>query len=224
MPHILIAEDEPRIASFLERGLQSNGFTTTVIVDGYDVANCARDADFDLLLLDLGLPGLDGFEALASIRRQDQRLPVIILTARDEVADRVAGLEGGADDYVVKPFAFDELLARVRVQLRDPAVRETTVIEEGNLSLDLRTRRAIVAGRTFELTAREFSLLEIFLRHPGQILSQEQLLSQVWGYNFDPGSNVVQVYVSYLRRKLGPGQITTVRGVGYRFEPRGEHT
>lgn len=219
MSRILIAEDEPRIASFLERGLRSHGFTTTVMADGYDVANRARDDDFDLLLLDLGLPGLDGFEILASIRRQEQRLPVIILTARDDVSDRVSGLEGGADDYVVKPFAFDELLARVRVRLRAPAVRETTIIGQGNLSLDLRTRRAIVDGRTVELTAREFSLLEIFLRHPRQVLSQEQLLSQVWGYDFDPGSNVVQVYIRYLRRKLGEEQIVTVRGMGYRFEP-----
>ncbi|MEE8601561.1 response regulator transcription factor [Euzebya tangerina] len=219
MPRILIAEDEDRIASFLQRGLTSNGFSTVVLSNGADVLALVNDDDYDLLLLDLGLPGVDGMQVLSALRQRQLTIPVIILTARDEINDRVDGLNAGADDYLTKPFAFEELLARVRVQLRDTGHRETTVITHGPVELDLRTRRAIVAGRTVDLTAREFALAETFLRHPGQVLSQEQLLSHVWGYDFDPGSNVVQVYVRYLRQKLGEDFIKTVRGAGYRFEP-----
>jgi DNA-binding response OmpR family regulator len=144
-------------------------------------------------------------------------MPVIILTARDSVADKVAGLEGGADDYLAKPFSFDELLARVRVRLRTDRNVDVTVIAVGSLTLDLRSRRARVDGRVVDLSAREFALAEAFCRHPDEILSREQLLSQVWGYDFDPGSNVVDVYVRYLRRKIGAGRIETVRGAGYRL-------
>ena len=217
MARVLIAEDEGRIASFLEKGLRANGFTTTVVTDGPTASAAARDADFDLLLLDLRLPGRDGLAVLAEIRRRGDRLPVIVLTARDAVSDRVAGLEQGADDYVTKPFSFDELLARIRVQLRGTGTEETTLLRSGDLVLDLRTRRIAVDERLVELTAREFALLETFLRHPGQVLSRQQLLSQVWGYDFDPGSNVVDVYVRYLRRKLGGDRIETVRGMGYRL-------
>lgn len=217
MPRILIAEDEPRIASFLEKGLIAGGFSTFVVADGHAAASAARDGDFDLLVLDLGLPGLDGLKVLAEIRRRGERLPVVILTARDAVPDRVAGLEGGADDYVTKPFSFEELLARIRVRLRTDGSKETTRLRVGDLALDLRTRRAEVGGETVELTAREFALAETFLRHPDQVLSREQLLSHVWGYNYDPESNVVDVYVRYLRRKLGEDRIETVRGMGYRL-------
>jgi DNA-binding response OmpR family regulator len=214
---ILIAEDEDRIASFLEKGLRAGGFTTAVVADGHAAAAAARDADFDLLILDLGLPGQDGLDALAEIRRRGERLPVIVLSAREAVPDRVAGLDRGADDYVTKPFSFEELLARVRVRLRDAGTREPTMLQVGDLVLDVRTRRASVGSRPVELTAREYSLLEMFLRHPDQVLSREQLLSHVWGYDFDPGSNVVDVYVRYLRRKLGDQVIETVRGMGYRL-------
>jgi len=217
MARVLIAEDEERIASFLEKGLRANGFTTTIVADGLAAAGAARDSDFDLVLLDLGLPGLDGMEALRQIRTRGEVLPVIVLTARDDIPDRIAGLEGGADDYVTKPFSFEELLARIRVRLRDSGTGETTILRSGTLSLDLRTRRASVDGRSVELTSREYTLLEVFLRHPDQVLSREQLLSHVWGYDFDPGSNVVEVYVRYLRKKLGNETIETVRGMGYRL-------
>jgi len=218
MNRILVAEDEPRIASFLDKGLRANGFAVTVVEDGGDALHLADSDDFDLLILDVGLPGMDGFAVLRELRSRGRRLPVIILTARDSVEDTVAGLEGGADDYVPKPFRFDELLARVRVRLRRERAPEATVLTAGGASLDLRTRRLAVDGRTVELTAREFALAEMFFRHPGQVLSREQLLSNVWGYDYDPGSNVVEVYVRYLRQKLGEDRITTIRGMGYRLE------
>lgn len=216
MHRILIAEDEQRIASFVQKGLSANGFTTAVVVDGDAALNLARTGDFDLLVLDIGLPGKDGFTVLRALREARVGIPVIILTARDSVQDTVAGLEGGADDYMSKPFRFEELLARIRLRLR-PAERvpEATVLHAGELSLDLRSRRARIGTRTIELTAREYMLLELFLRHPGQVLSREQMLSHVWGYDFHPGSNVVDVYVRSLRRKLGDERITTVRGMGY---------
>jgi DNA-binding response OmpR family regulator len=217
MNRILIAEDEPRLASFLEKGLRSNGFATTVVADGGSATLMARDDRFDLLILDLGLPGKDGTVVLRELRSADQRMPVLILTARDDVSDKVAGLEGGADDYMTKPFRFEELLARVRARLRDEHTVEPTVLRSGEVTLDLRTRRASVGGRTTELTAREFTMLEVLLRHADQVLSREQLLSHVWGYDYDPGSNVVDVYVGYLRKKLGQNAIETVRGMGYRL-------
>jgi two-component system, OmpR family, copper resistance phosphate regulon response regulator CusR len=173
--------------------------------------------DFDLVVLDIGLPELDGFTVLRRMRAAGNRVPVVILTARDSPSDTIAGLEGGADDYMPKPFRFEELLARVRVRLRDDRVSEVTVLSHGDLSLDLRTRRAKVGDRTVDLSAREFTLTEMFLRSPGQVLSREQLLSHVWGYDFEPGSNVVDVYVRYLRNKLGADRIQTVRGMGYRL-------
>jgi DNA-binding response OmpR family regulator len=214
---ILIAEDEPRLASFLEKGLRSNGFVTSVAEDGRKASTMARDDEFDLLVLDLGLPGKDGTEVLREMRASGQRMPVIILTARDDVSDKVGGLEGGADDYVTKPFRFEELLARVRARLRDERTVERTVLRAGSVVLDLRTRRASTDGRTVDLTAREFTMLEVLIRHAGQVLSREQLLSHVWGYDYDPGSNVVDVYIGYLRRKLGSNSIETVRGMGYRL-------
>jgi DNA-binding response OmpR family regulator len=214
---ILIAEDEERITSFLERGLRANGFTTSSVSTGPDALALARDKDFDLMILDLGLPGMDGQEVLRQLRQRGERLAVVILTARNEVEATVAGFEGGADDYVTKPFRFDELLARVRARLRTESTAEVTVLRAGELTLDLRTRRATVGERSVELTAREFALTETLMRHPGQVLSREQLLSHVWGYDFAPESNVVDVYIRYLRRKLGPGVISTARGMGYRL-------
>jgi DNA-binding response OmpR family regulator len=221
MTRILIVEDEDRITSFLEKGLKANGFVTSVAGDARDGLAQARSGDFDLVVLDLGLPDRDGMEVLRDLRETDNRTPVIILTARDGVADTVSGLESGADDYVPKPFRFEELLARVRLRLRDQRAPEPTVLRAGDAALDLRTRRVSVGDRSVELTAREFALAETFFRHPGQVLSREQLLSHVWGYDYDPGSNVVDVYVGYLRRKLGHGRISTVRGMGYRLEEQG---
>ena len=217
MSRILIAEDEERIVSFLEKGLRAAGYTTLAVDDGIDALSLARDDSFDLLVLDLGLPGLDGQEVLRRMRARGERMPVVILTARTGVEDTVAGLEGGADDYVAKPFRFEELLARICVRLRDTGTDEVTVLRAGQVSLDVRTRRAAVGDRNVELTAREFALLETLMRHAGQVMSREQLLSHVWGYDFDPGSNVVDVYVRYLRRKLGADVIETVRGMGYRL-------
>jgi two-component system, OmpR family, copper resistance phosphate regulon response regulator CusR len=215
---ILIAEDETRIASFLVKGLRANGFATTVATDGHDAVALAGSGDFDLLILDLGLPGRDGFDVLGELRGRGSKIPVVILTARDSVRDTVAGLEGGADDYITKPFSFEELLARVRLRLRGERPVEETVLEAGGASLDLRTRRLAVGDVSADLSAREFALAEMFFRHPGQVLSREQLLSHVWGYDFDPRSNVVDVYVGYLRRKLGKDRIASVRGMGYRLE------
>jgi len=217
LSRILIVEDEPGIASFLEKGLRAEGFTTMVIEDGISAAAVARDDAFDLMILDLGLPGRDGRDVLAEIRRRGERMPVIILTARKSVQDTVAGLEGGADDYVTKPFSLQEVLARVRVRLRETPNVDDTVVEAGDIRLDLRTRKLEVDGSEVGLSAREFSLAETLMRHPGQVLSREQLLSRVWGYDFEPGSNVVDVYIGYLRKKLGGETIETVRGMGYRF-------
>ena len=216
MAAILIAEDEGRIAAFVEKGLRAAGHAPTVTRTGTDALALAGSGRFDLLILDIGLPRLDGFSVLETLRGQGSRMPVIILTARDSVTDTVAGLEGGADDYMAKPFRFEELLARVRTRLRDQNQAEPTTLTAGDLSLDLRTRYVDLHGRSIPLSAREFALLETFLRHRGQVLSREQLLSRVWGYEFDPGSNVVDVYVRYLRNKLGADLITTVRGAGYR--------
>ncbi len=217
MARILIAEDEDRIVSFLSRGLEANGHSTMAIADGITAAAVARDNDFDLMILDLGLPGQDGFSVLAQIRQRGERLPVIVLTARDQTADTIAGFDAGADDYVTKPFRFDELLARVRARLRDQGSAEPTILNAGACLLDLRRRTASVDGRITELSAREFALAEVLFRHPGQVLSREQLLSMVWGYDFEPGSNIVEVYVGYLRKKLGADLIETVRGMGYRL-------
>ena len=217
MNRILIVEDEPRLSSFLEKGLKGSGYTTTVVPDGHVASIVARDDEFDLMILDLGLPGMDGFHVLKEVRGRGQRLPVIVLTARDDVEDKVAGLEGGADDYVTKPFRFEELLARVRARLREGGKPAENRLTAGGVTLDVRTRRATIGGSEIDLTAREFTLLETLMRHEDQLLSREQLLSHVWGYDYDPGSNVVDVYIGYLRKKLGDDAIETVRGMGYRL-------
>ena len=220
MARILIAEDEPRLAAFLEKGLRSSGFTTTVVGDGPSAEATASASEFDLMILDLGLPGKDGLEVLRDLRAAGSRLPVIILTARDDTNDRVAGLEAGADDYIGKPFHFEELVARVRARLRaddGPSEVGRYQIGVGGITLDLRTRWVSAGDTQVELSAREFELLRTFLEHPNQAFSREQLLAHVWGYDYDPGSNVVDVYVGYLRRKLGSRSFETVRGVGYRY-------
>ncbi|SDL17506.1 response regulator transcription factor [Tessaracoccus oleiagri] len=219
MSTILIVEDEERISAFVAKGLKAAGFTTHATKSGVEGAQLAVHGNFDLVVLDIGLPDIDGFEVLERIRGQGVQVPVILLTARTSVTDRVAGLEGGADDYLGKPFSFEELLARIRLRLRTSAqaAESPTELSHNGLVLDLRSRRAHVDGRTVDLSAREFTLAETFLRNPGQVLSREQLLSNVWGYDFDPGSNVVDVYVRYLRAKLGKERFETVRGMGYRL-------
>ena len=218
MSSILIVEDEPRIVAFLTKGLKAAGFAPHTTSTGLEAVELALQTNFDLIILDVGLPDIDGFEVLQRLRGQGVTAPVIMLTARSSVADRVAGLEGGADDYMPKPFSFEELLARIRVRLRPEAAGADQMrLTHRDTVLDLRTRALTLEGRTVELSAREFALAETFMRHPGQVLSREQLLSAVWGLDFDPGSNVVEVYVSYLRNKLGRDRVETVRGMGYRL-------
>jgi two-component system response regulator QseB len=217
---ILIVEDEPRIVSFLAKGLQANGFTTTHAPDAHQATNLALGGDFDLMILDLGLPDKDGIVLLNELRGQGFGQPIIVLTARDDIHDKVDGFEAGADDYVTKPFRFEELLARVKARLRNAQPVGTSndnILTIGPIVLDRLTRQVQVAGKPIELSAREFTLTETFMRHPGQVLSREQLLDLVWGYDYDPGSNIVDVYVGYLRKKLCSDCIETVRGMGYRM-------
>jgi two-component system, OmpR family, copper resistance phosphate regulon response regulator CusR len=219
MRRILIAEDEERIASFVEKGLRAQGMSTAVARTGPHALDLALTGDFELLLLDLGLPGQDGMHVIGAVREHDRRLPIIVLTARDTVQDTVAALEAGADDYVTKPFRFEELVARIRARLREDRAPEQAALRVGSATLDLFARRLERDGETHDLTAREFALAELFFRHPGQVLSRQQILDRIWGYDFEPESNIVEVYVRYLRLKLGSDWITTVRGMGYRFEP-----
>jgi DNA-binding response OmpR family regulator len=214
MKQILIVEDETRIAAFIAKGLKAKGYNTTIVEDAETALAMPFSCQFDLALLDLGLPGEDGLTVLETWRGQGVNFPVIILTARDDVMDKVAGLKGGADDYMTKPFSFAELLARIEVRLK---AKEKTQIQRGNMILDLRTRKVQVGDREVELPAREFTMVEVFFRHPGQVMTRQQLLDLVWGYDYDPGSNIVDVYVGYLRKKLGNESIETVRGMGYRL-------
>jgi DNA-binding response OmpR family regulator len=221
MAQILIVEDEERIASFIAKGTRAEGHHPTVVPDGESAVDEALSGRFDLMVLDIGLPGIDGFEVLDQIRSQGSRMPVIVLTARDSVTDTVAALDSGADDYMAKPFRFAELMARVRLRLRSATPTDTAaagdVLEVRGVRLDRRTRRVTTADGEAELSAREFVLAEMLFLNPGQVLTREQLLDHVWGYDFDPGSNVVDVYIGYLRKKLGSDSIATVRGVGYRL-------
>jgi len=189
----------------------------TVTADGKAALAQAQSGQFDLLILDIGLPGRDGFDILQTLRGEGNPIAVIVLTARDSATDTVRGLEGGANDYMSKPFRFDELLARVRLRLNDGQPGPIGSLQVRGLELDLLTRRISVEGTLQDLSAREFALAEEFMRHPNQVLSREQLLSRVWGLDFDPGSNVVEVYVRYLRAKIGADRIETVRGMGYRL-------
>lgn len=219
---ILVVEDEAAIADFLQRGLGAEGHVVGVAEDGIDGERRARAEDVDLVILDLMLPGQDGFSVLQSIRETKPGLPVIVLSALADVEDRVTGLDLGATDYVTKPFSFDELAARVRAHLRTPQQRDATTLEAAGIRLDLLSRRVERDGEPVHLSAKEFELLAYFLRHPNRALSRQQILSAVWGYDFDPGTNVVEVYVRYLRRKLAlpdrPAPIETIRSVGYRLK------
>lgn len=226
MAHILIIEDEARIADFIDRGLTAAGHVTSTARDATTGLHRALGGDVDLVLLDLGLPDRDGLDVLRELRGSGSRVPVIVLTARGGVRDRVDGLTEGATDYVTKPFHFAELEARVSLRLTEarqarpdtgPESGAQTVLRVGDVSLDLLQRRLTVGADDHDLTEREFRLLETLLRHPGQVMSREQLLDQVWGFDFAPGSNVVDVYVAQLRAKLGRDRIETVRGAGYRL-------
>ncbi|WP_102191686.1 response regulator transcription factor [Microbacterium aurantiacum] len=218
MRTILIAEDDPHIVSFVRRGLRAAGYDTAEAADGETALILARSGTFDLVLLDIGLGGMDGFDVLAHLRGEGVTTPVIVLTARDSVIDTVRGLESGANDYVTKPFQFAELLARVRLRIGDGEGRASgPVLAHGDVHVDVRARRVTVGGEMRELTSREFALLEVFIENAGQVLSRDQLIGHVWGMDFDPASNVVDVYVRALRSKIGADRIETVRGAGYRL-------
>ncbi|MDU0968426.1 MAG: response regulator transcription factor [Actinomycetaceae bacterium] len=217
---ILVVEDEPGILSFLSKGLQAAGYEVTTADRGRDAIRQILEHAYDLMLLDIGLPDMDGFAVLEQVRGQGYKLPVIMLTARTSVDDTVRGLSQGADDYVPKPFRIEELIARIRLQLRKaqgPADVDD-VLEAGDIRLELRTHRVFVAGEPVDLTPREFTMLQAFIEHPDQVLTRTQLLDLVWGFDYDPGSNVVDVYVRYLRLKIGSKRIATVRGIGYRLD------
>jgi DNA-binding response OmpR family regulator len=214
---LLVVEDEERVASFLAKGLRAHGYSVEWVSTGREALERAIHPDIALMILDLGLPDLDGLEVLDGLRARGATVPVLVLSARGRVNDRVKGLNLGADDYLAKPFAFEELLARVRANLRPRADVSPGVFIFGGIRVDVPQREVTVDGRTVNLSAREFSLLQAFIGHPRQVLSRQELLSMVWGMNFDPGTNLVDVYVGYLRRKLGEPVIETVRGEGYRL-------
>jgi DNA-binding response OmpR family regulator len=217
--HILAIEDEPAILRMLERGLKAAGHQVLTASTGEDGAALARDEAVDVVLLDISLPDVSGHEVLSRIRARRPSLPVLMLTARDDLGNKVQALDAGADDYLTKPFAFDELVARIRALTRRSDQESAAEIEVSDVRLDLLARRAWRGDRVIELSNREFALLEYLLRHPGQVLTRTQILFAVWEYDADPSSNVVDVYIRYLRRKLGePSPITTMRGAGYRYE------
>jgi DNA-binding response OmpR family regulator len=220
-PNVLLIEDEPGIVDFIRRGLQAEGFAVEAAPDGEQGERLALRGGYDAIVLDLMLPGRDGLEVLASVRRATPNVPVIVLTARGGIDDRVHGLEAGAVDYLVKPFSLAELVARVRAHLRIIAEASSSTLRAEDIEIDLLSRRVQRGGVPVQLSATEFDLLTYLLRHHGQAVSREELLSSVWGYQHDPATNVVDVYVGYLRRKLGrsgePAPIHTVRSVGYRL-------
>ena len=218
MSRILIAEDDRRIADFIEKGLRAAAYSCLVVDDGASALILARSGEFDMIILDIGLPTLSGFEVLERLRSEGCKTPVIVLTASDSVADTEYGHESGANDYMTKPFQFAELLARIRLRLNDDGDAAPVLsISHGDIVLYLRSRRVRCGDATADLTAREFSLLEVFLRHPDQVLTREQILSHAWDMDFDPASNVVDVYVRALRAKIGADRLETVRGAGYRL-------
>jgi DNA-binding response OmpR family regulator len=213
--NLLVVEDEERIASFLAKGLRAHGYNVEWVSSGREALQRVTQADISLVILDLGLPDLDGLEVLEGLRERGATVPVLVLSARGRVDDRVKGLNLGADDYLAKPFAFEELLARVRANLRPRATVSPGVLRVGGICVDALRREVTVDGRPVHLSGREFSLLKAFVGHPLQVLSRQELLSMAWGMNFDPRTNLVDVYVGYLRRKLGEPAIETVRGAGY---------
>jgi two-component system, OmpR family, response regulator len=213
----LVVEDQPKLASLIQRGLTEEGYAVDVAPDGPQALLRATATEYDVIVLDVMLPGFDGFEVCRRLREQTVRAPVLMLTARDGVDDRIAGLDLGADDYLTKPFAFDELLARLRALTRRGALERTPVLAVGALRLDPRTRQVWREDDEVDLSAKEFALLETFMRHPGQVLSRFELLEHAWDFAYDNRSNVVDVYVRYLRQKLGASAIETVRGAGYRL-------
>ena len=219
---VLVVEDEVRIASFIRKGLQEEQYVVDVTADGDAALDFVGAASYDLIILDVMLPRRDGFSVCKEIRRRGMKTPVLMLTARDAVDDRVRGLDAGADDYLVKPFAFKELLARLRALSRRPAETQSLQFEIGDLTLDTVTHQITRASQVIDLSAREYRLLEFLLRHRGQPLTRTQIAEGVWGYDFDAQSNVVDVYIRYLRRKVDdPFEsklIQTVRGVGYKIE------
>jgi heavy metal response regulator len=218
---ILVVEDELGIARFICQGLSEAGYAVDLATDGQEGLSHALAAPYDLIILDIRLPKMDGLRLLRELRERGVRTPVLLLTALDTVEDRVKGLDSGADDYLVKPFAFPELLARVRALLRRPPLQSDPVLRVGDLELDTVRREVRRAGRRIHLSPREFSLLEYMMRHPNQVLTRTQIAEHIWNFDFYPGSNVVDVYIGYLRRKIDRGfdrpLIHTVRGVGYRL-------
>jgi DNA-binding response OmpR family regulator len=217
MTVILIADDDDAMGALLEKGLRRSGFETRRVDTGVAAVEASRDESVALVLLDIGLPDVDGVGAMVMMRALRPGLPILLVTGHDAPADVLRGFQSGADDYVTKPFEFDVLVARVRSRLRIAAGGIPTVLHHGAVSLDLLTRVAQVDGRVVELSAREFALAEAFLRQPGRILDRTELLRSVWGFETDSGSNVVDVYVGYVRRKLGEDLVETVRGLGYRL-------
>ena len=219
---ILLVEDERRIAGFIRRGLEEERYAVDVAYDGEEALDWAAVADYDLILLDVLLPTKDGIQVCRELRDRGNKVPILMLTARDAVEDRVRGLDSGADDYLIKPFAFQELLARIRALLRRGRDTKSTRLQVGDLVLDTVTHRATRAGQVIELTAREYALLEFLMRHPRQVLSRTQIVEHVWDYDFYATSNVVDVYIRYLRRKIDRDfdvrLIQTVRGAGYKIE------
>jgi DNA-binding response OmpR family regulator len=215
--NVLVVQDDPRVTSFIKRGLEAEGFAVRTACDGAEALNMSRSLDFDLIVLDLLLPTVPGEQILASLRAAGSSVPVIVLTAQDESSERVAILNAGADDFLTRPCDFDELLARIRARLRTADQTVSTTISQGRVTVDVITREVRIGARSVDLTPREFALLETMMHHRGQVLSQAQLLDQVWGYDREPSSNVVEVYVGYLRKKLRRDVVETVRGAGYRF-------
>lgn len=219
---ILIAEDSSRIASFLVKGLTAHGYSVTHVSDGAEVLPELRNQSYQLLVLDLGLPNREGLSILEELRGTGNSIPVLVLTARDSTETTVASFKSGADDYMSKPFSFEELLARVQARIKQSSLdsssqSERPLLVHGDISLDLLSRKVTIGNTTHELTPREFLMLEMFLQNPNQVISREQLLDRVWGYDHDPGSNVVDVYVRYLRKKIGADLIVSIRGLGYKL-------
>lgn len=218
---ILVVEDEESIARFIQQGLKENGYAVDVAADGKSGLTYAHAADYDVLVLDIMLPKMDGLELLRELRREGNKTPALMLTARDTVDDRVRGLDSGADDYLVKPFAFPELLARIRALLRRPPLQTDTVLHVADLQMDTSTRQVRRGDRLIDLTPREYAVLEYLMRHPDQVLTRTQIGEHVWNFDFYHESNVIDVYIGYLRRKVEKESETalihTVRGVGYRL-------